>query len=230
MADYQNTGFVLRLTLDTINQNNGARGTKMVIFHTSGRWPFARSGRGLLVLLWAVLCAAPLAFTARGAAAAPDIWLSVDTERLFLAVMQGETELKVFDNIAIGSNGASERRSQGDETTPLGEFTITDIRPSKRFELFMEIDYPNREHTERAFLEQRISREEYNSLLVNLDQGSPPPQDTSLGGFLGIHGLGWSSPEIHKAVNWTDGCIALTNEQLDELMAWVSVGTRVVVR
>ncbi len=144
--------------------------------------------------------------------------------------MRGDTELYVFENIAIGSNGAAERRSRGDETTPLGEFTITDIRPSKRFELFMEINYPNREHTERAFLEERISKEEYNSLRVNLDQGTPPPQDTSLGGFLGIHGLGWSSPEIHKAVNWTDGCIALTNEQLDELADWVSVGTRVVVR
>lgn len=183
-----------------------------------------------MAFVFAVLCAAPLALSARDAAVSPDIWLSVDTERLYLAVMQGDTELKVFDNIAIGSNGASETRSAGDETTPLGEFTITDIRPSSRFELFMEINYPNREHTERAFLEERISREEYNSLLFNLDKGTPPPQNTSLGGFLGIHGLGWSSPEIHKAVNWTDGCIALTNEQLGELVAWVSVGTRVVVR
>jgi murein L,D-transpeptidase YafK len=183
-----------------------------------------------MVYVLAVLLAAPLFIATRDAAAASDIWLSIDTERLYLAVMRGDTELQVFDNIAIGSNGAARSRVRGDETTPLGEFTITDIRPSKRFELFMEINYPNREHTERAFLEERISAEEYNTLLVDLDQGNPPPQDTSLGGFLGIHGLGWSSPEIHKAVNWTDGCIALTNEQLDELADWVSVGTRVVVR
>lgn len=203
---------------------------KMVFFHTSKRWSFARHGRGLAVFVLAVLCVAPLVLSTRDAAASPDIWLSVDTQRLYLAVMRGDTELKVFDNIAIGSNGAAVSRRRGDETTPLGEFTITDIRPSKRFELFMAINYPNREHTERAFLEERISREEYNILRVDLDQGRLPPQDTSLGGFLGIHGLGWSSPEIHKAVNWTDGCIALTNEQLDELADWVSVGTRVVVR
>ncbi|NQX88419.1 MAG: L,D-transpeptidase [Halioglobus sp.] len=168
--------------------------------------------------------------TSRDTAASADIWLSVDTERLFLAIMRGDTALRVFENIAIGSRGASRSRVRGDETTPLGEFTITDIRPSKRFELFMEINYPNRDHTERAFMDERISAEEYHSLLIDLDQGNPPSQDTRLGGFLGIHGLGWSSPEIHKAVNWTDGCIALTNEQLAELTDWVSVGTRVVVR
>jgi murein L,D-transpeptidase YafK len=202
----------------------------MVFFHTSKRWSFARNGRGLVVYLLAVLCAAPLLVSSSNARATSDIWLSVDTQQLYLAVMRGDTELKVFENIAIGSKGATRARVRGDETTPLGEFTITDIRPSKRFELFMEINYPNRDHTERAFLEERISAEEYNNLRVDLDQGNPPPQDTSLGGFLGIHGLGWSSPEIHKAVNWTDGCIALTNEQLDELADWVSVGTRVVVR
>ena len=166
----------------------------------------------------------------QGAGSAPDIWLSVDTQRLNLAVMQGDTKLKLFENIAIGSNGPTLAKHRGDETTPLGEFTITEIRPSQRFELFMAIDYPNREHIERAYMEERISMEEYRVLRHDLDKGRPPPQYTSLGGQLGIHGLGRGSPEVHKAVNWTDGCIALTNEQLFELATLVTVGTRVVVR
>jgi len=171
----------------------------------------------------------PAAFVP-GAGATADIWLAVDTQRLNLAVMQGDTELKLFENIAIGSNGPTLAKHRGDETTPLGEFKITEIRPSARFTLFMAIDYPNRDHIERAFHESRIGPDEYRVLRYDLDHGRPAPQNTSLGGQLGIHGLGRGSPEIHKAVNWTDGCIALTDEQLAELANMVTVGTRVVVR
>jgi len=164
------------------------------------------------------------------AATTADVWLAVDTEELNLAVMRGETELQVFENIAIGRNGAAESRKRGDETTPLGEFTITEIRRSKRFELFMAFNYPNLDHTERAFEEQRIDVDEYKTLREDLDQGTPPSQSTSLGGQLGIHGLGEGDLEVHKTINWTEGCIALTNEQLGELVDWVDVGTRVVVR
>lgn len=199
----------------------------MVFFHTSVKSTFTR--RGLAPTMLAGLLAVSLLFLTSGTRAS-DIWLSVDTQQLFLAVMQGEEELRIFENIAIGSNGPSLVRTRGDETTPLGEFTITEIRHSKRFELFMAFDYPNRDHAERAFLEERIGAEEYWNLRRDLDEGRPPPQNTSLGGQLGIHGLGRASPEVHKAVNWTDGCIALTNEQVFELADLISVGTRVVVR
>ena len=78
----------------------------------------------------------------------------------------------------------------GDNTTPLGDFTITEIRHSERFELFMAFDYPNLEHTERAFEDKRIDAQEYRALRYDLDRGNPPPQGTSLGGDLGIHGIG----------------------------------------
>jgi len=203
---------------------------KVVFFHNSNTRGHRRGGPGLAALVLGAALALPLAVFMQGARAASDIWLSVDTQRSLLAVMRGDTELELFENIAIGSNGTTLAKHRGDETTPLGEFTITEIRPSKRFGLFMAIDYPNREHTERAFKEHRIDAEEYRLLRRDLDEGRPPHQNTSLGGQLGIHGLGRGSPEIHKAVNWTDGCIAVTNEQLSELAHLVTVGTRVVVR
>jgi lipoprotein-anchoring transpeptidase ErfK/SrfK len=66
-------------------------------------------------------------------------------------------------------------------------------------------------------------------LRYDLDRGNPPPQETSLGGYLGIHGIGDGDKEIHESVNWTDGCIAINNEQLMELADWVKIGTRVNV-
>ena len=167
---------------------------------------------------------------AQAASVPSDVWVEVDTEHLSLAVMQGESPLQVFENIAIGSSGPTLSKHRDDGTTPLGEFTITEIRRSERFKVFMAISYPNLDHTERAFLDQRINAEEYRALRYNLDRGLPPSQGTSLGGQLGIHGLGTGDIKVHETVNWTEGCIALTNEQLVELVKWVAVGTKVVVR
>lgn len=206
----------------------------MVIFHNSKKWSAQANTRPVLTLLFITCLVALLIYPLQHAVAAPapaaDIWLSIDTDRLSLAVMRGDKELQTFNDIAIGSNGPTLSRKRGDATTPLGEFTITEIRRSKRFELFMAINYPNIDHTERAFQENRIDISEYKALREALDLGLPPLQSTSLGGQLGIHGLGLGDMKVHKSVNWTDGCIALTNEQLMELAGWVGVGTRVLVR
>jgi lipoprotein-anchoring transpeptidase ErfK/SrfK len=159
-----------------------------------------------------------------------DVWVSIDTEQLSLAVMRGDSPVETFENIAIGSRGPTLVRKRDDSTTPLGEFTITEIRRSERFKMFMAINYPNLDHTERAFADHRISAREYRALRYELDRGLPPPQGTSLGGQLGIHGVGRGDMKVHETINWTEGCIALTNEQLLELAKWVVVGTRVVVR
>ena len=60
--------------------------------------------------------------------------------------------------------------------------------------------------------------------------GDIPPQVTPLGGYLGIHGVGEGDPGIHADFNWTHGCIALTNQQIDDLAGWIRIGMRVVVR
>jgi murein L,D-transpeptidase YafK len=216
-----------------IGGNRDKQVTKVVIFHTSQGPSAKRDVQTVLTLLLSLCLATLLLFTWQDAQASSkhaDVWLAIDTEQLHLAIMKGETPLKVFQNIAIGSNGPSVSKVRGDATTPLGEFKITEIRPSKRFELFMAINYPNLDHTERAFEDSRIDMDEYRALRGDLDRGDPPDQSTSLGGQLGIHGLGTGDAGVHRSINWTEGCIALTNEQLVELQGWVDVGTRVVVR
>lgn len=205
---------------------------KVVFFRNSVQQSSPQNASLLLSLLFSAFLAAGTFIPLYPATAAPtvDVWLAVDTNKLSLTIMQGDTKLKLFENIAIGSNGPTLVKQRDDQTTPLGEFTITEIRRSQRFELFMEFNYPNLDHTERAFAENRIDASVYKALRYNLDRGKPPSQSTPLGGQLGIHGLGKGDQLVHESVNWTDGCIALTNEQLKELAGWVAVGTRVVVR
>ncbi len=203
----------------------------MVFFRTPAQPYPKRRIRLFLTLVVTTCLALPVVFPLHEVMAAPanDVWLSVDTEKLSLAVMQGDAPLKVFENIAIGSNGPTMIKHRGDEKTPLGEFTITEVKRSSRFKLFMALSYPNLDHTERAFLDQRIDAKEYKTLTYDLKHGRIPSQNTSLGGQLGIHGVGTGDMKIHESVNWTNGCIALTNDQLLELAGWVAVGTRVVV-
>ena len=159
-----------------------------------------------------------------------DIWLLVDTRALTMSVMRGETALHTYENIAIGSNGPTREKRVRDEKTPLGDFQINGIRASNHFHMFLAFNYPNMEHARRALKSGHISSKEYKAVSEAWSNGASPPQNTSLGGHLGIHGIGAGSLEIHNNVNWTDGCIAVTNEQVEELAEWVRVGTRISIR
>jgi murein L,D-transpeptidase YafK len=189
-----------------------------------------RARRSVVALAFTLLLQVALTPLGTAMAQEREVWLLVDTGALTLAVMRGDKVLRQYDNIAIGSNGPTLAKLVSDETTPLGEFRISGINPRSRYHLFMALDYPTMEHARRALDDGRISVEEYVAVSNAWLTGSPPPQDTRLGGYLGIHGLGEGDPAIHGVVNWTDGCIAVTNEQMDELAHWAGVGTKVVVR
>ena len=176
----------------------------------------------LLQAVFAPLCSAQ--------ADAQDVWLLVDTSRLTLTVKRGKDTLKEFENIAIGSNGPTLAKRVNDETTPLGDFRVARINPKSRFRTFMGFDYPTMEHAKRALADGRLGPEEYLAINNAWLAKQPPPQNTTLGGNLGIHGLGVGDEKIHGRFNWTEGCIAVTNEQIDELAQWVGIGTLVSVR
>ena len=107
---------------------------------------------------------------------------------------------------------------------------ISWIKEDSKFHRFLGLDYPNAERVVKAYGEGRLSATEWQTLQQAFASDRIPPQSTSLGGQIGVHGIGAGDPELHQAFNWTNGCIALTNEQLDQLMQWVRIGTRVRIR
>ena len=183
--------------------------------------------QGLAILLVAAGLSAP------GAAWAAERkpWIEVDTQALTLTVFSaGNHVLARFDNIAIGSGGVSDMHRRGDETTPLGVFHVAWIDRRSRFTTFYGLDYPSASVAHRAFSEGIISRAELDAVIAAFQHHRIPPQNTPLGGRLGIHGIGHGDPRIQQAFNWTDGCVALSNKQIRQLSRWVQVGTRVVIR
>jgi murein L,D-transpeptidase YafK len=160
----------------------------------------------------------------------PEIWILVDTKADVLKVMRGNEPVEKFYNIALGSSGAGIKHREGDGITPLGVFRIGWINPRSRFKLFMGLDYPNSDYAERAYQEGHINHATYEQIRRALEAGGTPPQNTALGGQIGIHGIGAGDPLVHMNFNWTGGCVALNNEQIQQLAAWVQVGTRVEIR
>ena len=181
-------------------------------------------------LLALTLALAAPASTGHAASPTPERWILVDTEAHTLSVLRGSRLLARFENIAVGRGGLSVDRTRGDGTTPLGTFHIDRIHPSSRFRLFFRIDFPRPEHARRALEGGRIQLEDYRRIVAAFDANESPPQDTALGGHIGIHGLGPGDARVHQALNWTQGCIALTNQQISRLSRWIRVGMRVEVR
>lgn len=181
--------------------------------------------------LYALWVAAILAVPAVSRAGDGQPWVLVDTEALTLTVFSTQDRvLARFHNISIGSGGAAEFHLRGDETTPRGIFHVAWVDRQSRFDTFYGLDYPSARIARRAFEEGSISREEFDVIRQALRRHRTPPQDTPLGGQLGIHGVGRGDPSVQQAINWTDGCVALNNKQIRQLSNWVRVGTRVVIR
>ena len=157
-------------------------------------------------------------------------WILVDTRTQVLSVMQDGREVDRFEHLAIGRGGASELRRKGDGSTPLGTFRVAWINEDSPFRRFYGFDFPTLDVAQAARKAGTLTEEEFGRIERAVRAGELPPQNTTLGGRLGIHGLGNANPRVHRDFNWTRGCIALTNDQIDRLSRWIAVGTRVVVR
>ncbi len=161
--------------------------------------------------------------------AEPGRWLHVDTQANTLSLMKRDHQVRQFSNIAIGRRGTTRHPRSGDNRTPLGEFRIGWINEDSRYHLFLGLTFPNWSQANHAWQTGLIDADTYETIVRALRNQRVPPQDTPLGGYLGIHGLGAVPAALHRQLNWTKGCIAVTNRQIEILRQWVMVGTKVVV-
>ena len=154
----------------------------------------------------------------------------IDIGEKSLSVLQGDVVRRTYNNISIGRAGSTSDKKRRDGKTPLGEFHITRITTDTPFHRFFGLDYPGLERAERARADGTISQTRYAEIRRAIQTKQVPPQDTVLGGYIGIHGIGKGNIAIHEDFNWTYGCIALTNAQIDDLSKWVRIGTKVTIR
>jgi murein L,D-transpeptidase YafK len=177
-------------------------------------------------LLRCILLAALLPVTSLAAG----IHIVIDTVDETLSVMRGDTVIRTFEDIAIGRYGKTYFKSQGDNKTPLGQYRIGWINRESRYYIFLGLNYPDQPAADRALQDGRIDESQWLDIRRAHRAGETPSQKTPLGGYIGIHGLGRGELKVHQQYNWTNGCVALTNAQLDELLHYARVGTQVEIR
>lgn len=158
-----------------------------------------------------------------------NIWIQVDTQKLELRVLRDNEVIETYSDIAIGRFGVTRDKRRQDGKTQLGEFRVNRINAESPFRLFFGFDYPQLDQAERALQAGDLPLDDFNRIRTAHRRHSAPPQNTRLGGFLGIHGIGAGDPKVHATYNWTNGCIALTNDQIEALSRWIKLGTRVVI-
>lgn len=188
--------------------------------------PFAIFGGVLLhIVSWMLLCSICLA-----GENGYDIVISKSERQL--SVKEGDQTIKQY-RIAYGRGGDGTKRQLGDRKTPVGVYKIIDFKGDSKFYYFMQLDYPNLLDAWYGYKNKLISATEFKRIADAFKTRQKPPQDTNLGGHIGIHGLGEETEEkldIQNGLNWTEGCIALTNEQIDDLRHYVAIGTKVVIK
>jgi murein L,D-transpeptidase YafK len=126
-------------------------------------------------------------------------------------------------HVGLGLSPVGDKVRQGDRRTPEGDFFIFTKNDKSAFYLSLGVSYPNAAHAERGLRDGLITRAEYKSIISALNAKQAPPQNTSLGGDIYIHGNGASS-------DWTWGCVALENDDVRELFNAVPVGTPVRIQ
>jgi len=132
----------------------------------------------------------------------------IKKKRVLLLVKDGEILRKY--RVAIGRNPVGSKTRQGDNKTPEGEYVLDRRNRSSRFYRSIHISYPNAKDINRA-----------------QQKGVAPGSDIM------IHGLPRNYEdvgELHTVTDWTRGCIAVTNAEIDEIWSFVPDGTPIEIR
>lgn len=161
---------------------------------------------------------------------ADELWVLVDDRESSLTVYRGNAMLDRFAPISLGRGGARVERLRGSNATPLGEFRVNRFNFESDWHLFVGLDYPTPAHARMALESGAYSQRDYDDYFDYYRRYGHPPQQTVLGGAIGLHGVGKGDPEIHSRFHWTQGCVAVTDEQIERLAQLIDIGTRVVIR
>jgi len=133
----------------------------------------------------------------------------VDKSDRWMAVYREGRIIREF-RVALGRGGLAPKVRQGDARVPEGQYRIVAHNPNSAFYLSLRIGYPTPEQSAAA-----------------------AARGIDAGGDIMIHGLpngrGWIGSR-HSKLNWTEGCIALTNAEMQWLYASVPDGTPIEIR
>ncbi|MEM1974000.1 MAG: L,D-transpeptidase [Thermoplasmata archaeon] len=161
-----------------------------------------------------------------------DISLVISKKHHIAYFVQGNRILKSYP-VAMSYNYMNDKERQGDEGVPEGVYYITAKASGRIFFKFSPINYPNIKDAEKALENGIINKEEYRRIVeANRRRASIIPS-TGAGYAIGIHGstckeidclgVGELKSDTFIIIDWTLGCIAFNNRDLDEILRYMRV-------
>ncbi len=126
-----------------------------------------------------------------------------------LQLFAGDRVLKTY-SVALGRGGLEPKQFEGDHKTPEGGYILDRRKPNSSFHRALHISYPNDSDRERA-----------------RKAGKSPGGDIMIHGI--TNGLGWIGA-LHRKMDWTDGCIAVTDQEIEEIWELVPDGTPIEIK
>jgi len=147
--------------------------------------------------------------------------IEVYKARRVLELFDGDELIKTY-RVALGTNPVPPKEQEGDRATPEGSYFICLKNPNSKFHLSLGINYPNATDGRRGLKAGLISKQEYDAIRRAEAMHTAPPWNTKLGGEVFVHGSGSSS-------DWTWGCVALDDPDIEELYKLVPVNTPITI-
>jgi murein L,D-transpeptidase YafK len=133
----------------------------------------------------------------------------VEKQRRRLTLYQAGFPVGVY-RIALGKDPVGDKREIGDNRTPEGLFHIDYKNPSSKYHLALHISYPDAAHIARA-----------------------RARGVKAGGDVMIHGLPAAYADLggkHTDYDWTEGCIAVTNAEIEQIWRAVPNGSPIQIK
>lgn len=154
-------------------------------------------------IAWANVNGEPLA----GGIKADLVTVEKASRRLIL--WSGGRPLKTY-SVALGGNPVGAKHREGDQKTPEGRYTLDRRNPASSFHRSLHVSYPSA-----------------------ADASAAARAGVSPGGDIMVHGVrngfGWIG-RLHRCTDWTAGCVAVTNAEIEEIWAAVADGTPIEIK
>ena len=149
--------------------------------------------------------------------------LNINKSNASIYISKSNYEISLLENgkilktwkMVLGFNPTDDKWRQGDGCTPEGNFRVRDLYPHSAWSKFIWIEYPNEESRKKHAWAKSEG-------LI--------PEDAKIGGEVGIHGTPIGAEDwIDQNLNWTLGCVSLTNDAVDELYKYIQKGTPIQI-
>ncbi len=156
----------------------------------------------------------------------------VDKRNYTLNLYEDTVLVKSY-RVSLGRNILRAEKTADDEATPVGEYKICSIDTSHRYNKFFQLNYPNLSNATEALRKGWITQKVFDQIKFEFYYEGCTKYNKVLGGNIGIQGLGrlnYIFKNLPFVYNWTNGSIAMSNEDIDELYSVIKIGTKVVIK